>query len=330
MGRWKGDGKGGSYYDPNDSGPDQVAPPVSGAQVQPQSIMAGELNPQAPPAASPNAAPWSSAQREQFKNQWMGTGTNVSAQNALLAQHGLTPDSAGRVRLPTGELLDLRIGAKAGINQAAWTGVAGQGAKIGQASGSGSGSSGASANASGSGGGGGGNSFQQQIRKILLGQLQGLSAPVTANDPAIAGEMQAQERILERLREQRRAEAAERMAFEGLNAGGAGSGAFDQEIASGFEDKGQALTGLQAQLFSRELQSRRGSLASLLNMALQTGDAESARALQLQLAQMDNELRRLGLSQQASQFNDQFGLQRSQFEYDMNRDASRAAAGLPF
>lgn len=32
MGRWKGDGKGGSYYDPNDSGPDQVTPPLGATQ----------------------------------------------------------------------------------------------------------------------------------------------------------------------------------------------------------------------------------------------------------------------------------------------------------
>lgn len=63
--------------------------------------------------------------REQFRDAFQATGTDVNAQNALLQQYGLQADPAGRVRLPDGEVMDLRIGAKSGLNQAAWTPVSG-------------------------------------------------------------------------------------------------------------------------------------------------------------------------------------------------------------
>ena len=44
-------------------------------------------------------------------------------------------------------------------------------------------------------------------------------------------------------------------------------------------------------------------------MALQSGDAESARGLQMALAQMDNALRGRSLDFQQSQWNDSFGRQ---------------------
>ena len=50
MGRWKGDGRGGSYYDPNDSGPDQVRPGEAGRPLENQ-----PQQPAAPAAAAPAA-----------------------------------------------------------------------------------------------------------------------------------------------------------------------------------------------------------------------------------------------------------------------------------
>lgn len=269
-------------------------------------------------------------QREQFRDAWMGTGSDANAQNALLSQHGLRPDGAGRVTLPTGEVIDLRLGARAGGTQATWTGVDGGGAKIGQAGGGGGGG-GYGAGPGGGGapgaGGGPGGGFQDQIRSLLMSQLQGLSKPITDQDPAIAGELQSQERGAERARQERRAAMAERAAQSGLLAGGASSGAFDADVASGFEDKANRLSDVRSQLFGRELQNRRGQLAQMMNMALQSGDAESARALQLQLGQMDNELRRLGIQEGARQFDDSFGLQAGRFAYEKDRDLAQFGAG---
>lgn len=180
---------------------------------------------------------------------------------------------------------------------------------------------------SGAPGGATQSGFLGDVRNLLMQQLGQLSQPVGANDPLIQGEMQAQERLLERNRQDRRSAAAERMAFQGLNPGGQGSGAFDAEIAAGFEDKGAALSGLQAQLYSREMLSRRQNLTQMLSMALQSGDNEAARALQLQIAKMDEALRRAGLSESARQFNLGLGAQYDFREADMDRAAMLALLG---
>jgi hypothetical protein len=109
--------------------------------------------------------------------------------------------------------------------------------------------------------------------------------------------------------------------------GGQGSGSFESDVASGYEDKGQQLAGIQAQLFGREIQSRRDKVAQLLSMAMQSGDAESARALQFQMAQMDDQIKRLGLAQNQSQWNDSFGLDGGKFQYQKDRDVALAGLG---
>ena len=172
-----------------------------------------------------------------------------------------------------------------------------------------------------------GGSFQDQIRARLMEQLRGLSQPVTAEDPVIAGQLQSQERGLERNRQDRRAAMAERMAASGLNSGGAGSGALESEIASGFEDKGEALSGLRSQLVGRELQSRRSQMAGLLQTALQSGDNDSARALQLQIAQMDDQIRRMQLTESGRQWDDRFGWDVSQGLYGRDRDLAMFGGG---
>jgi hypothetical protein len=107
--------------------------------------------------------------------------------------------------------------------------------------------------------------FSQQVRDQIMAQLTQLGKPVDENDPSIAPEMQAQTRLAERARQDRRAAAAERASADGLLNGGQGSGSFESEVASGYEDKGQQLQGIQAQLFGREIQSRRDKVAQLLN-----------------------------------------------------------------
>jgi len=42
---------------------------------------------------------------------------------------------------------------------------------------------------------------------------------------------------------------------------------------------------------------------------------------------MDSELKRMGLAQSQSQFNDQFGLQAGQFEYQKDRDLATFGTG---
>ena len=314
-GDWRDFQPGGAYFEEPPAAPSGPAP--------------GPAPQTAPPSTPPGPA-GRTGDASGFGRAWLASGgRTVDDLRAFIAanpQYGaeLFGSKGDKVRIG-GRAFDAVIGAGAGGQGGSWYDISNAGPADPRLN------DGIRGNARGGPAAGGqGNVFTNQVRQLLLKQLQEMSKPVSADDPLIAGELQAQERLLERNRQARRESFAERAAMQGLLSGGQSSGAFDAEVASGFEDKGQALTGIQAQLFARELQGRRTQVAHLLNMALQSGDAESARALQLQLANMDNELRRYGLQQQQSQFNDQFGLQRSQFEYDMDRDAARATAGLPF
>ena len=247
--------------------------------------------------------------------------------NQAAAAIGATVLDATRMRLPSGEVIDIRRDEE-GANALQWlvqgggdgggsSGAAGASSVMGSTLGGQQGASGAPSN----------SAFSDQVRQLLMQQLGGLSGPVTGNDPQIKAEMDAQGNVLERNRRDRRSADAERAAMQGLLNGGQSSGSFEQNIASGFEDKGQALTGIQAQLFTRELQSRRSHIANLLNMAMQSGDNESARNLQYTLAMMDDTIRRMSLQQNQSQFNDQFGLQAGRFQYEKDRDLAGYGTG---
>lgn len=134
----------------------------------------------------------------------------------------------------------------------------------------------------GDGGGGGeapdiGN-YNQKIRELILTRLGQLK--FDPDSPLIQQTMQVNERDQEAIRAQRRAAAAERMAQEGLNSGGQGSGALDAEIASGYEDKGTALSRIRTSLVNEQYQQMRQEYTQLLQLATQAGDSEAARQLQ--------------------------------------------------
>lgn len=255
------------------------------------------------PALSPSPAP-ASFNYEAARDSWMSGqyGKDEAGAAQWASQYGIPYSGGDVINLPNGGgLIDILGNFKSGVNVANnWTPAGGNGPNPNGAGGV----AGAGAGAAGAGAGG---DFQSQIRALLLQQLGKLGQPVTETDPAIAGQLQSQDRSIERNRQARRAAMAERAAFTGLNSGGAGSGAMDADIASGFEDAGQQKSDVRSRLFASELGQRRSQLGQLLGMAMQSGDADAARALQLQIAQMDNELRRLGLSQSQSQWNDQFG-----------------------
>lgn len=168
------------------------------------------------------------------------------------------------------------------------------------------------------------NDFQNQIRALLLQKLQEFGKPTDPNDPVIAGQTEAYRNERTRSAERERAQMAERAAFQGLLSGGQSSGAFDTTVQGINEEAGQDVSGFKAQLMGRELENRRSQLASMLSLAVQSGDQESARALQLQIAQMDAELRRLGLEQQGSQFNAQLGQQRYFYDDTMGFNKTQA------
>jgi hypothetical protein len=187
-----------------------------------------------------------------------------------------------------------------------------------------------------SGGGGGlgtagvagaaGGGFMDQIRARLMAQMDQAGQPVTAQDPTIAAAMGGARLESERGLEQSRKEQAERMYAEGsLN-----SNALGQGLQASRERAAGGLASLQGDLMGREMTARRTQMATLLQQALQSGDNESARALTLKLNEMDNAIRRQQLSQQGSQWDDQYGLNVQDAQYQRDRDAARAKAGLNF
>jgi hypothetical protein len=159
--------------------------------------------------------------------------------------------------------------------------------------------------------GGGGapqaSAFQQSIRDLIMSQLGQLQKPVDPNDPAIASQQNAYDAQRQRGAQRTREAMAERAAQQGMLQGGQSSGAFDTTVQGINEQAGQDSANNLAGLMGAKDQQRVAQLTSLLNMAMQSGDAEMARALQMELAQIDASLRRDSLAQQSSQFNDTYG-----------------------
>jgi hypothetical protein len=151
------------------------------------------------------------------------------------------------------------------------------------------------------------NSYLQQVRDLIMGRINEYQKPVDANDPNIKNQVDAFRREQQRAGDAQRAALAERAAATGSLMGGASSGSFDTDMQGIQEGIGENVSGYQAGLMGEEYQQRRGELGQMLQMALASGDAESARALQLQMAQMDDAVRRLQISESGRQFNADLG-----------------------
>jgi hypothetical protein len=274
----------------------QLAPASTGPTTQ--------GGPVTSPAQAPAPSPFN---YEAARDSWMSGqyGKDEAGAARWAGDYGIQYGGGDTINLPNGGgLIDILGNFRSGQNVSNnWTPAGNNGPNPnGAAIGAGGmpGATGASP---------GGSDFTSQIRALLMSRLGELGKPVSEDDPAIAGQIASQDRSIERERQARRAAMAERAAAQGLLQGGASSGAFDAEVASGYEDAGQRKSDVRSQLMGRELESRRQQLSQLLAMAMQSGDAESARGLQMAIAQMDNALRGRSLDFQQGQWADQFGRQ---------------------
>lgn len=277
--------------------------PVNPAEVQDAAQNRGIAAPTAP---TTQPAPFN---REAYRSGWSGgSAADLAKYNA--GWSGVTTKNDVSM-LPTGEAIDM-IGDVGGANNYGWTdaGSVVNGQIVPRAPAA---SQGAAPATFAQPQAAPQNDFQNSIRALLLQKLQEFGQPTSPNDPIIAGQTEAYRNERTRSAEAERAQMAERAAFQGLLSGGQSSGAFDTTVQGINEQAGQDVSGFKAQLMGRELENRRSQLASMLSLAVQSGDQESARSLQLQIAQMDQELRKMGLAQQGSQFNAQLGQQQSQF-----------------
>lgn len=134
--------------------------------------------------------------------------------------------------------------------------------------------------------------FTQQIRELLMKRIQQDQAPVDENASGISEAVNAA-----RL-EQTRASDAERKALaERLYAEGSGSvdqNALTQGVQQSAERMGSSLATTRAQLIAREYQRKADDLNSAMQQALASGDAETAREIQMVLAQLQAALQREG------------------------------------
>ena len=147
------------------------------------------------------------------------------------------------------------------------------------------------------------------MRKILMEQLGAAGKAPTVNDPGIAENLAGQRLALQRSAERQRSAGAESLAGGGLGR----SGAADTTRLGIEQARGESEAQGVGQVLGAELQQRRQQLQSLLGMALQSGDAESARQIQQALAEM-----------QHSQFLDQMGYQYSALNQQGNLSALMA------
>lgn len=171
-----------------------------------------------------------------------------------------------------------------------WGAAGGAGGGSGSA-GSSAGSGSASAQAMLTGGQG---TVQDAIARLLARGEKG----VTRDD--IRQQYEPVAANMERQKVKAQAQSAQRRAVEGTGAQGGGGGANDSDLNSINEDLASRQSGLEAELMGQEIQARRADVVN----ALQFAQGEERMALERQLAQMNNELQRLSIGNQNSQFYD--------------------------
>ena len=265
-------------------------------------------------------------------NSQFNAGDWIGQHQGDFAQ-GVQMVGADKIRLPDGEIVDISRDVGAGGQGGAWWGSE----KDWQAA-----NARGAYGAPGQGGGGGGQAFgapggaggpsggvDEAMRAALL-RLMGRSEPgaIDVNsDPNLSPQARAYAAARQRSAAQEREQTAERAAFQGLNSGGQGSGAFDTSLAGIQENAGRDIAGNEAGLVGQEVAARRNDLQQALQLANAIGARDQASQLQQQLAQLDTTYRYAALNQQNSQFGDTYGLDRAKYESETNRNALLDAWG---
>lgn len=124
--------------------------------------------------------------------------------------------------------------------------------------------------------------FTEEMRNILRQQLGVAQQAPTVNDPGIAENLAGRRLALQRSSERQQAANAEMLAAGGL----ADSGAAETSRLGIQQARGEAEARGAGEVLANEVAQRRQYLTNLLSLALHTGDSESARQIQMALAQM--------------------------------------------
>lgn len=167
------------------------------------------------------------------------------------------------------------------------------------------------------------NPFNDAIRKIIMDELAKAQSPVDPNSPEIAATMSASSDAGQRASDAERTALAERLYAQG---GGLNTDALTREVQQSGEKQAANQSNLKAQLLTNQYNQKRQQLDSLLSMAVQSGDAESARAVQLQIANLQVAAQRYGIDTSASVARSAQGINLAEFGANLNQEA--ALAGL--
>jgi hypothetical protein len=146
------------------------------------------------------------------------------------------------------------------------------------------------------------NPFQDQVRAILMQQLAEAGQPVDPNSPEIAATMSASSDAGQRASDAERTALAERLYAQG---GGLNTDALTRQIQQSGEKQAATQSSLKAQLLMNQYNQKRTQLQQDLQMAMSSGDAESARQIQLALGNLSAAVQREGLGVNLAEFGSQ-------------------------
>ncbi len=337
-------GPGGQVQNPNQVGvgtgvvPPTGLPGPAGGGIWNDFPQQGRLPPAGQPGApTPTASPWTKDARNTFRDAWMSSGGG-DLQNFINTNPAATPyKDQFRVegdKLYINPTVDDKYGAMGqevidavldygpgGQNKPAWTGIgpgsgsAGNNVYPGGMPNSGGMTGGTGSAAGGfvpSGGsalsGGVGGGAQGQAIFDLLMKRANQGEVVDPNDPILKSQVDAYGAQQERARRNYLSGEAER---QGANTN------LGAETRSSEETVGQNIGAFQGQLMQRELDARRQEIESALSGAAGFLTQEQQMALQEELA-------KLSLAQQESQFGRSQGQQESQFGRSLAEQAYEA------
>lgn len=278
---------------------------------------------------APAAAPQGTYNRDKFVQGWRDSPFAATEQGFrdYLGQSefgaGINYSGGDKFTDPTGRMFDV-IGDYGTAGARKRTGYTTD-KRYADVTGSGRGRSAASARSAGGGGTGApaANSFLSDIRRIITDRLGALKGTPSIDDPELAAQSSAFRRSQTRSNADERAMLAERAAANGTLMGGQSSGGFDTAVQGIHERSGENQAAYDADLVGDEVQYRRAEVQNLLDMALQSGDSESARELSMALAELDAQLRREGLGESGRQFDANLGQRDRQFNAGMDFDRYR-------
>ena len=276
-----------------------------------------------PDTSSPSAAQKTPFNYEQARNSWMSGqyGGGEAGARAWAAANGVPYQGGDTINLPNGggniDIIGNFQGGQGnpGNMRNNWTPAGGNGPNP-----AGQGFGGASAGPGGGPGAGGGVGLDAEMRNQLLALMKRGSSPFDVNAPELQAQYLPQRTAIERQAQQAKMAAAERANFEG-------SGNLEGIQRSIGERAGEQSSQALGGVVGQEVQAKRQDLMGALQLANSIGAREQAAQIQRELAQLESGFRYADLGQRTNQWNDVYGLQRTQMAADENRRAVLAGMG---